>query len=164
MPANVIDPRAALDAERATLCAMPSAGRVATRNDDLAQSSLDRISEGSGFDDLVQDLKELHAFAGKYHDQLVAIKIDVDALTQRALVLAGKFEQHLAHRRATTDAERAATDLRNRAATHLYEAMAEIRAAGAFAFRNDPNIRPLFRSAYRRLHRGGSSSGTAASG
>lgn len=141
-----------------------AAGRFATRDDDLAQSSLDRVSEGAGLDDLVQDLKDLHAFAGKYESELVAIKIDVDTLTKRALALAGEFEQQLAHRRAATDAERAATDLRNRAATHLYEAMAEIRAAGVFAFRNDPNVLPLFRSAYRRRHRGGSGSGTPATG
>ena len=52
------------------------------------------------------------------------------------------------------DEESVALGLRNRAASYLWDCMSEIRAAGVFAFRNEPEVLPLFRSAYRAKHRG----------
>jgi len=131
-----------------------AAGRFALRADAQAQSTLDAINEGTGFDDLIQDLKALALFCDNYATQLKSVGVELPAQSKKAVDLAARFEAHLAERRTASDEERAATDLRNRAATHLWNAMAEIRAAGVYAFRNDPSVLPLFRSAYRRRHRG----------
>jgi hypothetical protein len=117
----------------------------------------------------VQDLKSLELFGATYQTQMTAIGFDVAAFRKRALELAEKLEGYVARRRTTTGAERASTDLRNRAATHLYEAMSEIREAGMYAFRNDPTVLPLFRSACRHRHckgkgKGGNEGGTPATG
>ena len=141
-----------------------AAGRYATRANPQAQSTLDKISEGSGHDDLIQDLKDLALFCQTYQTVMKTIGVELPQRSQHALELANKFETLLAERRTTSDEERAATDLRDRAATHLFEAMSEIRAAGSFKFRNDPTVLPLFRSAYRRRHRGGGGSGTPSNG
>lgn len=137
-----------------------AAGRYATRGIAEAQSALDKISEGTGYDDLIQDLKDLGFFTEKYSKEMTAIGVNVPEESKRLLGLARKFEKILAERRALTAAEQASTDLRNRAATHLFGAMATIRAAGTYAFRNDPRVLPLFRSAYRRRRRTGAG-GTA---
>lgn len=144
-----------------------AAGRYATRKNPQAQSALDKISEGTGFDDGIQDLKDLSLFCDTYTAEMKSVGVALPEMSKRALELAGAFEQQLAKRRTASDAERDATNLRDRAATHLYDAMTEIRSAGAFAFRNDPSILPLFRSAYRRRHRGGgggSGGGTPSNG
>lgn len=132
-----------------------AAGRYATRTIVEAQRTLDKISEGTGHDDLVQDLKDEALFCKTYAAELEKIGQDPEALAKRALALSAKFEAYLAKRRATTEAERLATDLRDRASTFLWEAMSEIRTAGSYRFRRDPAVRPLFHSAYRRRHRGG---------
>ena len=137
-----------------------AAGRYATRKNAEAQSTLDKVSEGTDHDDLVQDLRDLGLFCTTYSDELKAIKFDPDAKRKEALALAAKFEGYLAERRGATELERQATDLRNRAVTHLWEAISTIRAAGSYRFRRDPTVLPLFRSSYRRRHRNGSGGGS----
>ena len=141
-----------------------AAGRYATRSNVEAQEALDKISEGTGHDDLVQDLKDLALFCTAYSVELKAIKLDPEEQRKAAMALAAKFEGYLAERRGATELQRQATDLRNRAVTHLWEAISTIRAAGCYRFRHNPEVLPLFRSAYRRRHRrGGGGEGGAQS-
>jgi hypothetical protein len=52
-----------------------AAGRYATYANPEAQSALDKISEGTGHDDLIQDLKDLSLFCEKYATEMKAIGI-----------------------------------------------------------------------------------------
>lgn len=110
-------------------------GRFALRSDVEAQAVLDRIQEGDGLDDLIQDLRALSAFARQHEDALARIGAQPDVRTKLAEKIATELEQHLAGRRAGDRDEEAALDFRNRAATHLAEVMREIRATGAYVFR-----------------------------
>lgn len=136
---------------RATLVA---AGRYATRTNEKAQAALDHIQEGTGLDDLVQDLKELGLFCTTYAADLERIGEQPKALKKECSALADTLQTAVVNRRAGDDEEAQALELRNRAASFLWDAMGEVRSAGAYAFRNDPEVLPLFRSAYRQAHRG----------
>ncbi|MFW5740752.1 MAG: hypothetical protein ACOC1F_10355, partial [Myxococcota bacterium] len=120
-----------------------TAGRYATRKIAKAQQALDAMSDGTGHDDLIQDLKDGALFSQTYAAEFARVGQDPEGLAKQALASAEAFEGYLAERRAATTAETKATDLRNRAATHLYDAMSEIRGAGAFRFRRDADVLPL---------------------
>lgn len=135
---------------RTTLVA---AGRYATRTNEKAQTVLDHIQEGTGLDDLVQDLKELALFCETYNAELERIGEQPKTLKKECLALADTLQTAVVNRRAGDNEETEALELRNRATTFLWEAMSEVRSAGAYAFRNDPEVLPLFRSAYRQAHR-----------
>ncbi len=130
-----------------------AAGRFALRGDANAQKVLDLVQEGEGLDDLVQDLKTLAAFADKHRDALARVGLEPAVAGARARKLAAELEGHVAARRAVDGDEVSALELRDRAATHLWAAMAEVRAAGAYAFRKNPRALARFRSAYNAQHR-----------
>ncbi|AKU96870.1 hypothetical protein AKJ09_03534 [Labilithrix luteola] len=135
---------------------MVADGRFALRDDEDAQASLNRIQEGEGLDDLVQDLRDLSAFAKKYEKALAKIGVKVDRKVKDAQKLAASLEEQVVGRRVGDVDEHSAVELRDRAATYLLEAVREIRAAGAYVFRTAPEIAARFRGAYdaqRRAHR-----------
>lgn len=130
-----------------------AAGRYALRTNDKAQSTLDLIQEGTGLDDLVQDFPALGVFLTTYSDDFVRIGLDPVALKKQCDELAANLQKVVVARRAGDDEEATALLTRNRACSYLWDAMTEIRAAGVYAFRNDPDVQPHFRSAYRARHR-----------
>ncbi|HEU4411484.1 MAG TPA: hypothetical protein VFS43_39935 [Polyangiaceae bacterium] len=132
---------------------MMAAGRFGLRKNNDAQAALDRVQEGNGLDDLVQDLKDLAAINDRYAADLEVIGADPKGKAARARALAGKLEIVLATRRAADRTEHAAMDTRDRAATLLAETMADVRAAGVYAFRKDPRMLAKFRSAYNQRRR-----------
>lgn len=144
----------ALEAEATDLRAeMLADGRFGLRKSTDAQSALDRVQEGIGLDDLVQDLKDLAAIADLYAPELDAINAAPKAKASRARALAAKLEIVLATRRAADRNEYSAMNTRDRAATLLANTMAEVRAAGAYAFRKDARMLAKFRSAYNQRRR-----------
>lgn len=130
-----------------------AAGRYALRDNDKAQSTLDVIQEGTGLDDLVQDFPALGVFLTTYSDAFVRIGLDPVALKKQCDELAANLQKVVVARRAGDDEEANALLIRNRACAYLWDAMSEIRSAGVYAFRNDPDVQPYFRSAYRARHR-----------
>lgn len=136
-----------------------SGGRYALRSNADAQAVLDRIQEGDGLPDLVQDLIDLGAFVHANRARYQHIGVDTKAVVARAAELAKDLGDTLTEER-TGSSEQEALALRNRALSHVDEAVNELRSAGRYAFRNDTG-RTLsqFRSAYSiargRRRRGG---------
>jgi len=119
--------------------------RATHHQDPDAQAVLDRIQEGIGLDDLIQDLRALAVFFRQNVPALERIGAKPDSKRQQAEKTAGELEGLLAGRRAGDRDEAAAIDLRNRAAVHLQDAVAEIRATGAYVFRRQPRKAVKFR-------------------
>ncbi len=128
-------------------------GRYALRDDADAQATLTHVQEGEGLDDLVQDLRDMSGFHRQYASALAKVGVNAAAKAKKATELAGALSDALAGRRTGGVDERAAIDLRNRAATYLTTAMREIREAGAYAFRATPEIASRFRGTYVAHHR-----------
>ena len=123
------------------------------RYDPVASATLHAINEGEGLPDLIQDLLDI---AHLIDSRPAAFELDTtfDAALQAetARLLAGEIEAGLSGERLRDDQEQA-RDLRDRAYTHLDEIVDEIRAAGRYAYRNDPDLRLRFGSHYLRRRR-----------
>jgi hypothetical protein len=133
---------------------MVADGRYALRDDEDAQAALDAIQEGEGLDDLVQDLRALATFQTEHAAALSKIGVKAKGNAASANKVADGLEALVLARRSGDDqASAEARDLRDRAATHLFHAMSEVRAAGTYAFRDDPAAVQKFRSAYRATKR-----------
>jgi hypothetical protein len=130
-------------------------GRFALRDDIHAQSVLDRIQEGDGLDDLIQDLRALSVFFRDRKPALDRIGAKPEIKRQQADKTASELESLLAGRRAGDNDEIQAMDTRNRAAAYLADAMAEVRATGIYVFRRHPRNATKFRSPYNNIRRGG---------
>jgi hypothetical protein len=127
---------------------MVADGRFALRDNPDAQSALDAIQEGDGLDDLVQDLKDLGGFFTKYASALGKVASDHAKKKARATVLAKSLESLVTDRRASDAQGTVEKDLRDRCATLLEETMSEVRSAGVYAFRKNPETQVKFRSSY----------------
>lgn len=122
-------------AERAKRDAF-AAARWWLREDEGVQIVLDRIAEGSGDADLVDDLRRLADLVDAHRPRLK--KADLPRKVGEAMrTLADTLAEATAER--PIDAEVAAHEnLRNRAYWHLRALMDEIRAAGRYVFRDQP--------------------------
>lgn len=132
---------------------MVADARFALRKDRAAQRAIDEIQEGEGLDDLVQDLKSLAALVDKHAARIEAVGASARANIERARRCARELEAHVAARRTADREEIAAKELRDRVATLLADAMSEVRAAGAYAFRKQPRTLAKFRSAHNAKRR-----------
>lgn len=97
---------------------------------------LELIKDGSGNADLIQDLNDLQVLGRQYEDLLKAINFDMALLDQAA-----KLAIEMADLLATATGNKAnlnqVKDIRDRAYTHLKEAMTEIRQCGQYVFADD---------------------------
>jgi hypothetical protein len=131
-----------------------TAGRYALRADRDAQAPLDHVQEGTGLDDLAMDLTTLAVFAERHARELAKIGADPAALAGRARALSEALTRAVARRRAGPDgAQSEVKEVRDRIASLLVETMAEVRAAGAFAFRKAPRVLAKFHSPYNAAKR-----------
>jgi len=129
-----------------------AAARWNLRDSRVAMGALDRIVEGTGVPDLTQDLTDLAQLVeqnagGFAQDQT----FDPAAVSAQARQLALDIRSGLSEYRTDT-AMADAVDLRNRAYTLLDEALSDIRAAGQYAFRGQPDSR-RFTSTWERNRR-----------
>lgn len=122
-------------------------GRWALRNDAAAQTTLDRIAEGSGLIDTVQDLKDLVAFWAEHRAERSHTAI-TDKDLSRATALANTLEP-VAQKEANDLDAAAAIDLRNRCFWAADTLAKEIREGGRYAFTLQPTIARKFASRYR---------------
>lgn len=126
-----------------------AASRWNLRHQPGAQATLDRIMEGSGLADLVQDLHDLAALIEANADAYQAdATFDPVVQAANAKELAIAIAGGLATAFADGD-KQAAKDLRDRAAAYLTHQLAELRAAGTYAYRGDEALK-YFHSRYRR--------------
>jgi hypothetical protein len=116
--------------------------------DTTTQAKLDRIVEGSGLADLIDDLKKLAPLVDRHRPLLGRSGLPEQAAEQLA-GLASSLEEATENEsaeRAGNEEARQALALRNRAYWHLREATDEIRECARYAFRNEPELARLFRS------------------
>ncbi|MBI3070569.1 MAG: hypothetical protein HYY84_00440 [Deltaproteobacteria bacterium] len=154
---------ATIDAATVVRRDLVDSSHYALRNDGDALAIVSRIQEGEGVADICQDLKDLAALTEKYRAEFDRIDFDFE-IAKRARALA--TEVLTGHAAATTKkVSTEAKSIRDRAFTHLDDAVDEVRAAGLFAFRRDADSSRLakFRSAYAIRRERRRKTGSAAS-
>ncbi len=124
----------------------------ATDGDADAALRIAAIREGEGVDDLIADLGVIVAFIREIPDQLKRIGQNPQKLVQEGTALEAKLGALVDERRTRSD-ETALTTERDRAATALSAAMAKLRSAGKYAFRDEPNKARLYTSTYTRVRK-----------
>jgi len=124
-------------------------------SDAALQAKVDRIVEGTGLADLIDDLKKLRPLVDAQQGALARSGLPAragDKLQDLTAALEAATEQQSTER-ASSDEARAALGLRNRAYWRLREAMDEIRECARYAFRSEPSLEKLFRSPHARKHK-----------
>ncbi|MFA8434536.1 MAG: hypothetical protein ACEPOZ_08470 [Marinifilaceae bacterium] len=123
--------------------------RYAFRNDDGLMSQVNRIAEGSGHADMIQDLSDL-ALLGKAHPEpLQAVGFDLGKL-DLSEDLSDRLASLLAKVNGTKGNHNPSKEMRDRAFTYLKQAVDEVRECGKFVFwQNEIRLRG-YRSAYFR--------------
>lgn len=124
--------------------------RFAYRNDKELKTLVDKIAEGSGNADMIQDLSDMHAVGKANSAPLVAINMDMTKLD-----LAGEYASSMGTVLATVngvrdDNDKPAKEIRDRAFTFLKEAVDEICEYGKYLFWKDEEKLEKYSSAYFR--------------
>lgn len=108
---------------------------------------VDEISQGAGFEDLIDDLTELAAILESHASALAKADLPANA-PKRALELAGHLRGTSLERSVDPESAQALA-LRNRTFWWLSDAMDEIGSAGQYIYRNEPAQLPSFRTGAR---------------
>lgn len=126
--------------------------RYAYRNEPRILGRVKEIADGSGDDDMIQDLND-YSVLGKANP--APLEKTNFALTEldAAATLSENLSTLLAQANGTKDSEHDFKDIRDRAFTLVKELVDEIRACGKYVFADQPDIKKLFASQYRRKHR-----------
>ncbi len=123
--------------------------RFAYRKDEALLSRVSAITEGNGHADMIQDLNDIAVLGGAYPDPLTAIGFDLDQLD-----VAATRADELADLLAEANGDKADANqsklIRDKAYTHLKALVDEIREAGKYVFRKDPNRLKGYASDYWR--------------
>jgi hypothetical protein len=139
---------------------MVAAIRWNLRRDPQAQATLAAINVGDGADDGVQDLHDLAHLVEKNLPAFAADEsFDAAAAVAEVRHVAKVLSTEISGGRTDTASEDRML-LRDRAFTYLDQLVAEIRAAGRYAFRHNPRMSRRFSSRTQRMRR--RSSGTPA--
>lgn len=123
--------------------------RFAYRKDEALLSRVSAITEGGGHADMIQDLNDIAVLGRENTDRLTAIGFDLDQLD-----LAATRADELADLLAEANGDKADANqsklIRDKAYTHLKAQVDEIREAGKYVFRKDPNRLKGYASDYWR--------------
>jgi len=126
--------------------------RFAYRNDANMQARINRIAEGSGNADTIQDLHDLAILGKENSAPLIAVNYDVTTL-DAAADLAVKMSRSLAEAKDNREQINELKITRDKAFTHLKRAVDEVRNYGKFAFwRNDDKLKGYRSEYYARKH------------
>ncbi|WP_320052274.1 hypothetical protein [uncultured Acetobacteroides sp.] len=116
-------------------------GLFAYRNMPDVLTKVQRIADGSGHADMIQDLTDLCALGKAYPAPLTAIGVDLK-LFDKAGVLSEEMADLLARANGSRMHSNVTVQTRNKAYIHLKEAMDEVRRCGQYAFwRNEERKR-----------------------
>ncbi len=107
------------------------------------------ITDGTGHHDMIQDLSDIAALGQAGEAELNAIHFDLGRLTQAA-ALADDMAALLARANGEMADNPAAKLMRDRAFTHLKEAVDELRVTGRYVFRKHKDRVKAYGSAYFR--------------
>jgi len=127
-----------------------AACRWSLRRQPAALAVVEAIVRGEGTPDLVQELSDLAALIRAHaaafdHDATFDAPAQAEAARSAAAeIAAGRSDAHAQRDR------KAAKDLRDRAHVHMAALVAEIREAGRYAFRKEPQRLVAFGSTYLR--------------
>lgn len=146
-------PQAQRDREQAGVelrSELVAACRWNLRHDPEALAVIDAIVQGEGVPDLVQDLLDLSTLIrqheGSFDDDET---FDAAAQAEVSRSTAAEITAGLSESRLLGDHE-AAKQLRDRAYSHMAKLVADVREAGRYAFRKEPQRAAAFGSAYLR--------------
>lgn len=95
------------------------------------------ITDGDGDADMIQDLTDISVLAKANTQELMVINYDLDTL-DLAEQKSGELAETLAKANGSRLDNSKAKETRDRAYTHLKEAMDEVMNTGKYAFRKDP--------------------------
>lgn len=123
----------------------------AFNNDNNLLSILDRIKDGNGNADMIQDLMDLSVLGKEHTDLLEQTNFDSNLLVQ-AETMADEMAELLARANGTKDEDNKAKVLRDKAYTYLKGIVDEVRRYGKFVFRKDAGHVAKYASAYGRAH------------
>lgn len=126
--------------------------RFAYRNFADPLKVLRAIGKGKGHADMIQDLNDLCALGEGYPEPLARVNFDMSLLA-KADETARQMAQLLALATKERNERNEAKRIRDRAFTHLKEAVDPIYECGQFAFREDPERRGGYRSHYMHVRR-----------
>ena len=107
------------------------------------------IADGEGDADMIQDLSDISVLAKANTAELEAINFDLTKL-DTAAQMSGDLAELLAQANGTRLDNSKAKEMRDRAFTHLKEAMDEIRDTGKYVFRKNPERFKGYISKYRK--------------
>lgn len=126
-----------------------AAGRYRLRKNAAAQLELDRIDEGEGLADLIQDLNDLADFIGSHMDVMTRDKNITEATPGQLRETAQALNE------GEDDSEPAleALEHRNKVFVALDEALREVRAAAGYLYTDDPKRLQPYRSQYEAKQR-----------
>ena len=115
-------------------------------------SRVDEAKNGSGHEDMIQDLNDLALLGKENNDLLTATNFDVTQL-DRAATLSDEMADLLARVNGEKADDSAAKLLRDKAYTYLKKQVDEVKRYGKFVFRNNDERLTGYRSHYRTEHR-----------
>ncbi|RUT79703.1 hypothetical protein [Ancylomarina longa] len=124
--------------------------RFAFRNEHKLTTQVNRIAEGSGHADLIQDLKDYASLGKANKEALEAINFDMQKL-DLAITMSNSLLSLLGEVNGIRkDAGKLEKELRDRAYTYLKQAVDEIRDYGKYAFWKEEDKVKLYSSDYSR--------------
>jgi len=129
--------------------------RFAFRKDPMLLGRVSEITDGTGPEDMIQDLNDLSVLGKANPEPLAAIGFDATKLETAA-----QTADAMADLLATANGDKAEHNeskmIRDKAYTHLKELVDEVREAGKYVFWKDEIRYRGYTSAYRRKHRSSS--------
>jgi hypothetical protein len=123
--------------------------RFAYRKDESLLSRVRAITDGNGHADMIQDLNDIAVLGRENPNPLTAIGFDLSQF-DLAATRADELADLLAEANGDKADPNSSKIIRNQAYTYLKTLVDEIREAGKYAFRNDPNRLKGYASAYWR--------------
>ncbi len=112
-------------------------------------SRVRQIANGRGDANMIQDLSDLSILGKSNPEELTASKFKIEKLDQAAKY-SNDMAELLAKANGAIQENSAAKFIRDKAFTHLKEAIDEVRAAGKYVFKNNPERFKGYISRYNR--------------
>ncbi|WP_321280308.1 hypothetical protein [Marinifilum fragile] len=124
--------------------------KFAYRNDEEGKKVVDKIAEGSGYGDMVQDFSDLHVLGTASSQALLDIGFDNTKL-EKALELSNSMGPLLSAINGERDEnDKPSKEMRDRAYVYLKEAVDQICEYGKYVFWEDEERLEKYSSAYFR--------------